>query len=214
MIDATQSSLPVLYSFRRCPYAMRARLAVQSAGIKCELREILLRDKAPEFLEKSPSATVPCLDLGDRVIDESLDIMLWALGENDPENLLRMPQDGFDLIAESDGPFKTALDRYKYSTRYGSDALDERATGAEFLFEINGMLADQPYLYGTSPTLADMAIAPFVRQFANTDKGWFDDQPWLALRDWLDRFINSQQFQSIMQKYPVWKAGDDITIFP
>jgi len=119
---------PILYSFRRCPYAMRARLAVSSAGIPCELREIVLRDKAPEFLAASPKGTVPVLVEGDRVIEESFDVMLWALRQNDPDGWLDMPDAGFELIARMDGPFKTALDRYKYATRYdGADPQAERA---------------------------------------------------------------------------------------
>ena len=94
---------PILYSFRRCPYAMRARLAIASSGIQVELREIILRDKAPEFLETSPTATVPCLKVGERVVDESLHIMAWALGQNDPENLIQMPTEGYSLMSTCDG---------------------------------------------------------------------------------------------------------------
>ncbi|MBU2487130.1 MAG: glutathione S-transferase N-terminal domain-containing protein, partial [Alphaproteobacteria bacterium] len=109
---------PVLYSFRRCPYAMRARLAVASAGVEVELREILLRDKPAAFLAASPSATVPCLVTDSGVIDESLDVMLWALTQNDPEGWLQMPEAGHDWITRADGPFKQALDRTKYANRY------------------------------------------------------------------------------------------------
>lgn len=200
---------PTLYSFRRCPYAMRARLGLASAGVSVQLREILLRDKAPELIAASPKATVPVLDLGDRVIDESLDIMGWALGENDPEGWLQMPDLGHDLIRQSDTDFKPSLDLYKYR-----DSLEHRQKGCDFLHVLDQMLTDQPYLFGASPRLADMAIITFVRQFAFVDKAWFDDQPWPGLACWLQNFISSDRFASIMKKYPIWQAGDPVTIFP
>jgi len=199
---------PILYSFRRCPYAMRARLALASAGITTELREILLRDKAPELLKASPKATVPVL-VGETVIDESLDIMIWALTQNDPEGWLNMPTDGHALIAKSDSHFKPALDAYKYKR---SEA--DRATAATFLLNLDQMLDGQPYLFGQAATLADMAILTFVRQFAYVDKPWFDAQPWPNLSEWLERFIASHRFSAIMQKYPIWQAGDPVTEFP
>lgn len=206
---------PILYSFRRCPYAMRARLAIASAGIEMELREILLRDKAPEFLAASPSATVPCLDHAGDILDESRDIMLWALRQNDPEGWLNMPDAGHALIDVIEGPFKKALDRYKYSTRYeDADKQGEREKAASYLRPLNEQLAGQAYLFGDNPTLADMATLPFVRQFANTDKAWFDAQDWPHLQRWVDDFMNSARFKAIMSKYPVWQAGDDVTVFP
>ncbi len=203
----------ILYSFRRCPYAMRARLALNSAGIETELREILLRDKAPEFLQTSPKGTVPVLDLGDHVLEESRDIMVWALDQNDPEGWMEMPDEGYALIDEADGPFKTALDRYKYATRYDSDPQTERAKGSAFLQKLDDRL-EADFLFGPKPSLADRAIQPFVRQFANTDRAWFDAQPWPRLQRWLKDFLDSTEFAAIMRKYPVWKAGDPITIFP
>ena len=199
---------PILYSFRRCPYAMRARLALASAGISCELREILLRDKAPELLLASPKATVPVLLTPD-VIEESLEIMHWSLGQNDPENWLDMPDAGHALITTSDTHFKPALDAYKYKRDE-----DSRTTAATFLHSLDQMLAAQPYLYGQTATLADMAILTFVRQFAFVDKPWFDAQPWPHLARWLENFIASARFAGIMQKYPKWHAGDAITLFP
>ncbi|MEQ9692629.1 glutathione S-transferase [Shimia sp. SDUM112013] len=206
---------PILYSFRRCPYAMRARLGLASAGIQTELREVLLRDKAPEFLATSPSATVPCLVTGHETIDESLDIMVWALNQKDPEALLGMPEDGHALIAATDGPFKTALDRYKYHTRYENCIREEeRARASAHLWHLNTVLTDKLWLFGNKPRLADFAILPFVRQFAFTDKTWFDAQDWSALQGWLDRFITSDRFAGIMFKYPKWQAGDPVTLFP
>lgn len=206
---------PVLYSFRRCPYAMRARLAIASANVQVELREILLRDKASEFLAVSPSATVPCLTDGDTVIDESRDIMVWALQQNDPEDWLQMPTEGWDIIDDIEGPFKTALDRYKYTSRYeAADKEAERSKASKSLIDMNDRLKGQDFLFGASPKIADMATLPFVRQFANTDKQWFDAQDWTHLSQWVESFLASERFLSIMAKYPVWKAGDPTTVFP
>ncbi len=206
---------PILYNFRRCPYAMRARLAIASSGIEVELREILLRDKAPEFLEASPSATVPCLVTQSSAIDESRDIMIWALSKNDPEGWLDMPEQGHDIIDMIEGPFKTALDRYKYSSRYqDADKANERTTASSFLQDLNTRLSSNSYLFGSNATLADMATLPFVRQFANTDRQWFDAQDWPHLAAWLQAFLDSTRFKSIMQKYRVWQLNDPITLFP
>lgn len=205
---------PILYSFRRCPYAMRARLAIASSGQQVELREILLRDKAPAFLATSPSATVPCLKTGETVLDESLDVMIWALAQSDPESWLDMPAEGRDLIAKADGPFKKALDRTKYHVRYqDADPELERAKAYDFLVELNDIIGDKPYLYKDTPSLADMAILPFVRQFANINKARFDDEVCENTRRWLEAFLISNQFQSIMTKYPVWTEGDAPTFF-
>lgn len=204
----------ILYSFRRCPYAMRARLAIAASGVQVELREILLRDKAPAFLDTSPSGTVPCLKAGDQVIDESLDVMTWALAQSDPQGWLAMPEAGHDLIAKADGPFKKALDRTKYHVRYeDADPEAERAKAYDFLAELDGLIGDKPYLFGESPSLADMAILPFLRQFANIDKARFDAEVGANTRRWLESFLASDQFAAIMTKYPVWAEGDAPTFF-
>ncbi|WP_371225261.1 glutathione S-transferase [Roseovarius sp. 2305UL8-3] len=206
-------SLPVLWSFRRCPYAIRARLALASSGVSVELREVVLRDKPAAFLAASPSATVPCLDTATGVIDESLEIMIWALHQNDPEGWLDMPDT--DLITTCDGPFKTALDRYKYPTRYTDvDPEQARAAASDFLEVLNQKLDDEPYLFGASPKLADMAILPFVRQFAHVDLNWFDAQSWSAVIAWLGRFKTSGRFGAIMAKYPAWMPDDMPITFP
>ena len=203
---------PVLYSFRRCPYAIRARLAVASAGIEVELREILLREKPAAFLAASPSGTVPCLVTDSDVIDESLDVMVWALRQNDPEGWLQMPEAGHDWIARSDGPFKQALDRTKYANRYpGVDPETQRDAAAGFLSDLNGKLGDWIF---DRPTLADFAILPFVRQFAFIDKEWFDAQPWPRLQGWLERFLVSDRFDHVMGKYPQWREGAAPVRFP
>jgi glutathione S-transferase len=211
--------MPILYSFRRCPYAIRARLSIAASGEQVELREILLRDKAPEFLETSPSATVPCLKADDTVIDESLEIMLWALQRADPENWLRPEEGDLDemlaLIADCDGPFKRNLDRYKYDTRYpDADRETEKAGAADFLWHLERRLTDRPWLFGSRGSLADYAILPFVRQFANADRSWFDSQDWTSLKAWLEAFENSFRFQSVMPKWSPWRAGDTPVFFP
>ncbi len=206
---------PILWSFRRCPYAIRARLAIAASKQRVELHEVLLRAKPEAFLSTSPSATVPCLDTGTQVIDESLDIMLWALAQNDPEGWLDMPDEGHSLIARCDGPFKTALDLYKYAPRHPEqDALAQRTLASEFLQDLDARLHDTSFLFGTSPRLSDMAILPFVRQFAHTDQAWFSEQPWPHLIRWLDAFKTSCRFQAVFQKYPAWQPGDPETLFP
>ncbi len=211
---------PILYSFRRCPYAMRARLALSVSGQTCELREIVLRDKPETFLALSPKGTVPVLQLPDGlVLEESLDVMDWALNQHDPECWLN-PEDGDaasmeELISVNDGVFKTALDRYKYANRYkDADPLEERRKASVFLQRLETRLAQSPFLFGREFSLADAAILPFVRQFANVDRTWFDAEPWTNLLSWLDSNLNSSRFLSIMKKYPPWTPGDDAVNFP
>ena len=202
--------LPALYSFRRCPYAMRARLALYASGIAVEHREIELKNKPVCMLAASPKGTVPVLVLPDgQVIDESLDIMRWALKAQDP--LHWWPQAtvhlnaSLVLIEENDGPFKHALGRYKYPRRFGlDDSAAWRDAGAEFLLQLETMLASASYLAGNSWGLCDAALAPFVRQFAHTDKAWFAAQPWPHLAHWLKEFEASAMFAAIMHKHRPW----------
>ena len=205
--------LPILWSFRRCPYAMRARLAIAASGQQVVLREILLRDKPAAFLATSPKGTVPVLDTGDSVIAESIDVMKWALALSDPDGWLEMPDTGHALIAESDGPFKTALDLYKYHVRHPDvPRVSAQSDGAAFLTKLDDMLRGQDWLYGQR-TLADMAILPFVRQFANADRLWFDAQDWPDLHRWLNAFTSSSTFAAVMQKYPPWQPDQDPVLF-
>jgi glutathione S-transferase len=207
--------IPILYSFRRCPYAMRARLALTISARPHAHREVVLRDKPAEMITASAKATVPVLVLPDgTVLEESLDIMDWALGLNDPESWLE-PEVGdlpevSTLITESDGPFKHNLDRYKYANRYeGADAEAHRSEGLIFLHKLNDRLAVQPFLFGQKPCLADFAIFPFVRQFANTDRSWFDGQDLGPLQIWLEGHLTSDLFTGVMKKWPKWQAGDE-----
>jgi glutathione S-transferase len=207
------NTTPILYSFRRCPYAIRARLAIYSAGIELELREVLLRDKALKFLEVSKSKTVPCLQTNDYILDESLEIMIWALNINDPKNWLRETDKSLELIATCDGPFKNALDRTKYPNRYPDEsAVENRVLASNFLDFIENQL--NPCLFGENFNLADIAILPFVRQFAHIDFDWFLSQPWPKTAEWLENFKASEMFNSVMKKYPKWEENDPVTLFP
>ena len=208
----TRLAPPILYSFRRCPYAIRARLAIAAADVPVHLREVLLRDKPQAFLQASPTATVPCLIADDRVIDESLDIMHWALGMNDPHGWRNMPQAGWDWIARCDGPFKQALDRVKYASRLpDEDPAPHVATACAFFTDLDQALDE--WLFG-APTMADFAILPFVRQYAFIDKPWFDAQDWPDLHSWLARFLASDRFANVMAKFAPWQPGDSAVVFP
>ncbi|NYT63406.1 glutathione S-transferase [Alcaligenaceae bacterium] len=211
---------PILYSFRRCPYAMRARSAMVASGLVCELREVVLRDKPQALLDISPKATVPVLvDIDGRVIDQSLDIMLWALRQNDPAAWLAPTHGDLDamllLVDECEQRFKYQLDRYKYPQRYGNTSGNDYRDGAGlWLHLLEARLEQSPYLFGGRASLADMAIVPFVRQFAHTDVEWFGRQPWPRLQQWLLQWSQSDLFLRIMEKYPPWNSQAPSVLFP
>lgn len=208
-----QTGRPVLYSFRRCPYAMRARMALVASGTVCHIREVKLSRKPPELLAASPKATVPVLVLPDgAVIAESLDIMRWALERKDPEGWLEREDPG--LIAANDGPFKHHLDRYKYPERHGSDPQEHRAAGLALLRMLDDRLAAQDNLCGAERGITDIALFPFVRQFAETDRPWFDAQPVPHLQAWLNRHLASTLFSAVMLRLDPWQAGDPDLPFP
>jgi glutathione S-transferase len=216
----TKPTLPILYSFRRCPYAMRARLALLVSGQTCELREVVLAQKPAALLEASPKGTVPVLELPDgQVVDQSLEIMLWGLQRHDPQcwltaNGLHL-DDMLTLVSRCDTEFKFNLDRYKYPHRFGlPNGESHRTAGALFLNDLNTRLSRHAQLMGDSPSLADAAIAPFVRQFAHTDDAWFAAQPWSALQAWLTAFENSSAFQQVMLKFERWAPDDPRVQFP
>lgn len=201
---------------------MRARMAIARSGVKCRLREVVLRDKPAEMLEASPKGTVPVIVEADgSVIEESLDVMAWALAQNDADNWLtpdhgtRADMDA--LIAECDGPFKRALDRYKYPNRYEDEGVVreyQRSLGRHFLDALNARLEGQVNLFGDRVSYADIAIFPFIRQFANTDRDWFDAQDLPNLQAWLERHLDSALFKSVMPKFAQWKTGDPEPVFP
>jgi UPF0176 protein len=197
-----EEGLPLLYSFRRCPYAMRARLALHVSGIRYRLREVSLRDKPQDLLARSPKGTVPVLVLADgSVIDESLEIMLWALGQPASHRIQEPDADMHALIMENDGPFKRSLDRFKYAHRFPEDdPAEQRGIAVRFLKQLDVRLEALPQLSGSAPGLADFAILPFVRQFAAHDPVGFRSLPLQALHAWLEYHIRSPLFVEIMQR--------------
>ena len=216
-----QAGLPVLYSFRRCPYAMRARMAISYSGVAVELREVILREMPAALLAASPRGTVPVLVLPDgRVLEESRDIMDWALAGNDPDRW--QPDQGSalhteirQLLDENDTSFKQYLDGYKYAQRYPQHPPGYcRSQGELFLGKLEQRLSRHACLCGERISVADISIFPFVRQFAQVDKDWFDAAAYPRLQAWLDGFLCATLFSGVMQKYPQWQEGDAVTRFP
>ena len=191
-----------LYSFRRCPYAMRARMALRYSGVPVEIVEVSLKAKPAEMLAISPKGTVPVLDAGGQVIDESLEIMRWALAQHDPDDwLLGGDSRIAELIEANDRVFKIHLNRYKYAERYPEQPMEAyRAEGALFLQKLDELLEGRDYLLANHPSLADIALLPFVRQFAHVDRDWFAQTPYRRLQAWLQRFLESELFTGIMKK--------------
>lgn len=208
-----QNRLPVLYSFRRCPYAIRARLALRVAGVAVALREVVLSNKPAALTAASPKATVPVLQLPDgTVLEQSIDIMRWALTSNDPQAWLRVTEHDAvrTWIDLNDGPFKHALDQYKYASRDperpAHAGRDEAVT--LMLAPMNARLAESRFLLRDTPSLADMSVVPFVRQFAAVDDAWFRRAPIPHLQAWLNRITASALFVSVMPKCAAWQPGD------
>lgn len=200
-------ALPILYSYRRCPYAMRARMAIWAANIQVEVREVSLRDKPAHLLQISPKGTVPVLQFPDgTVLEQSLDIMHWALGQNDPQGWLNADRDAVNaLITINDGEFKQALDRYKYPDRYPEHAQSfYREQGEQFLQRLETALQQHPSLLGDSASMADVAIFPFIRQFSAVDAEWFAVSAYPKLRVWLAGWLESTLFTTVMQKFPAY----------
>lgn len=211
------SSYPLLYSFRRCPYAMRARLGLLFAGVSVELREIVLKNKPPQMLAISPKGTVPVLQLTNgTIIEESREIMMWALEQNDPQGLLnaQVLPEANALIAQNDGEFKHWLDRYKYADRHPEMTQTEyREQGEAFLQVLENLLSKNRYLLGDSITVADIGIMPFVRQFAHVDRKVFYDLPYPKLQQWLQHWLDHPLFLQAMTKFAPWQEADDVVIF-
>lgn len=199
-------SLPVLYTFRRCPYAMRARMALYAAKIDHEHREVNLKNKPPEMLEISPKGTVPVLQLGDGgILQESLDIMKWAF------NIPNLALKEAELITENDTTFKKALDRYKYPGRYPEeDGINYRNQCETFLTKLEEQLT--PFLTGTTACLVDMALFPFIRQFSLVNPEGFETQPYPHIKSWLDFWISGALFSEVMQTHSPWVSGDKPTV--
>ena len=210
------SDLPILYSFRRCPYAMRARMALVASGAEVMLREVLLKDKPAELLAASPKATVPVLVLSDgRVVEESLDVMQWALEYRDPLNWLEGEALESDWISACDGDFKHWLDRYKYSERYPEHTAEDYRQNAEaFIQRLEDRLSVSDWVGGDAANAVDVALFPFIRQFAGVDPSWWQQAPYPKVRLWLENWLNSALFSAIMAKYPRWESGQPGERFP
>jgi len=211
-ITDSLSQPPILYSFRRCPYAMRARMAIDYSDIEYQHREILLKDKPAAMLEASAKGTVPVVVLASgEVIDESRDVMMWALQQRDQQQWYfglssEQQSDIGQWIDSNDNHFKPWLDKYKYSVGYPEHSAEYYRQQAEgFLAELNQTLNSQAFILGDKETLADNALFPFVRQFAYVDKAWFDSSEYTNLQLWLEHFLNSDRFVRIMEKYPLWQ---------
>ncbi|MBV7509862.1 glutathione S-transferase [Pseudomonas sp. PDM25] len=195
-----------LYSFRRCPYAMRARMTLRYSGVAVSIVEVSLKAKPAEMLALSSKGTVPVLSVDGQVIDESLAIMHWALAQNDPQDWLLKDdpvgqQHIAGLIEENDQVFKVHLNRYKYAERYPEQPMTVyRAEGEVFLRRLDELLEGRDYLLAEHPSLADVALMPFVRQFAHVDREWFGQTPYRRLQAWLQRFLDSELFIGVMQK--------------
>ena len=213
-----EAERPILWSFRRCPYAIRARLALKVSGTVVTLREVVLRDKPAAFVAASPKATVPVLQLPDgRVLEESLDIMRWALSTNDPHGWMCADEEAAlqTLMTLNDGPFKRALDRYKYAPRHPErPASSYRDEGVDVLLAaLEARLQAHRFLLRDTPSLADMAILPFVRQFAAVDATWFAGAPLPHLRAWTAGLAASPLFDAVMEKFEAWRPGDADVLF-
>ena len=197
------TTLPILYSFRRCPYAMRARMSIVRNNYTCELREVILRDRPDHMMKISPKGTVPVLLLPNgEVIEESLEIMQHVLS-------WKLSTEELHWVDRNDNGFKFHLDRYKYPNRYDNvDALEHRSLAKTYLDDLDQFLATK-----ISSSLND-ALFPFVRQFANHDRTWFDTQNWENLPDWLAANLSSDKFALCMKKYPQWYEGDKLVIYP
>ena len=198
-------SLPILYSFRRCPYAMRARMSIVRESFEVELREVVLRDRPDHMMEISPKGTVPVLLLADgTVIEESLEIMQHVLGWN-------LSAEEAHWVERNDEEFKFHLDRYKYPNRYDDvDEMEQRTLASAYLNDLDARLGEGPAF---AAQLND-ALFPFVRQFANHDRDWFDAQSWANVHAWLAQHLESEEFKRCMKKEKQWFEGTEITVFP
>lgn len=204
-------ALPVLYSLRNCPYAMRARMAIYASGQQVHLRDIVLSDKPAEMLQASPKGTVPVLVTADnQVIDESLAVMLWAFTQSDPQNYLGGDSpsalaDMLLLISLFDSEFKGHLEKYRCSKRYHEPSLTEDRMQCErYLVDLESRLCRHQYLMSDKPSLVDLALVPFIRQFGRVERQWYLRAPYPKLRQWLNSYLQSRMFSKVMTQYPMW----------
>ena len=203
----SESMIPILYSYRRCPYAMRARMALQYAGIQVEHREIALNNKPHSMLLASPKGTVPVLCVAGLILDESLDIMHWALRKSDLDDWAVVDETISQAwMIKNDGPFKALLDQYKYPNRYPNLNQAEVLNAAKELMlkPMETALQSSEYLLGNKMTWVDVAIFPFIRQFSMVNQEQFEKLPFALTKQWLNQHIKSELFNSVMHQYPNW----------
>ncbi len=215
-----ESDLPILYSLRRCPYAMRGRMGIALSQQKVLLREIVTKDKPSELLASSPKGTVPVLVLPDgQIIEQSLDVMNWALQQNDPQDLLRssnptLSQQVHQLIKTNDEDFIGHLEKYRASVRYRNIDVEQRRQACEaFISQLEALLTDQPYFFGETPSLADFAVMPFVSQFVRVEKKWFVQSEYQNVGRWLRAHLESKLYTQVMKQYPLWNETKQYCVF-
>lgn len=220
MTTKTPQDLPILYSLRRCPYAMRGRLGILLANQQVLIREIVTKDKPEQLLECSPKGTVPVLVLpAGEVIEQSLDVMMWALQQNDPQDLLRSGNPSLSdqihqLIQHNDNKFIGHLEKYRASVRYRNDDIEQRRNFCEaFITELERKLAQHDYLFGDSPSLADFAVMPFVSQFVRVEKKWFVQSEYQNVGRWLRTHLESKLYTQVMKQYPLWNDTKQDCLF-
>lgn len=214
------SQLPILYSLRNCPYALRARIGIFKARQQVILRDVLLSDKPKEMVLASPKGTVPILVFEQApVIEQSLDIMLWALNQSDPDDLLHannskaLPE-MLTLISTFDEQFKTRLEEYKCAKRYHGDTIIESREACEpFLQDLERRLTQHRYIFSDKESLTDLAILPFIRQFARVERQWYLQAPYPKLRQWLNNYLQSSMFSKVMTKHPIWLETKEVVVF-
>jgi glutathione S-transferase len=216
----TYSTLPVLYSLRNCPYAMRARVAIFKAQQIVILRDIVLSNKPKEMITASPKATVPVLVLANgTAVEESLAVMLWALNETDPDDLLQSQNeyglsDMLDLIKSFDNDFKACLEQYKCAKRYRESNISEcRELCEPFIQTLENRLNRHDFLISNTESLADIALLPFIRQFARVERQWYLQSPYPKIRQWLNHYLQSPMFTKVMAKYPLWLDDHEVVLF-
>lgn len=218
------NELPILYSLRNCPFAMRARLAIFRSQSPVILRSIVLNDKPAEMLTASPKGTVPVLvlpeeDNGKTVIDESFDIMVWALTQSDPDELLHagetaISQDMFSLVSKFDNEFKSALEQYKAAKRYHEDNLIEcRQVCEAYVADLEQRLTAHTFLVSNRESFADLALFPFIRQFAKVERKWYLQSPYPNLKQWLNNYLQSAMFNKVMAQHPLYLSTDEVIYF-
>ncbi|MCW8833446.1 MAG: glutathione S-transferase [Colwellia sp.] len=214
------NALPILYSLRNCPYAMRARIAIYYSQQPIILRDVVLNNKPEAMLKASPKGTVPVLVLSEqKVIEESLEVMLWALGSNDPDNFLQSHNDEaltqmLTVIARFDHDFKACLEAYKCAKRYHEgDLIQHRQACEVHIQDLEQRLTQHQFLMSSTPSLMDIALLPFIRQFARVERQWYLQSPYPRLRKWLNNYLQSPMFTKVMAKFPLWSPGHEAVIF-